>query len=164
MENQAGVLPFDNNWLINLFRETRVLSIDSCSCSNQLRLIVDESRIDKCVYECNKCLKKTSIRKNSWLFNSKLTLNQHYQFITLWSQNVELKTIQNIASIKAETAVKLNKFWYEMAVNAIEASSEPIGGPGSVVEIESKFGKMKYHRGHKVDGQWVFGGIECGCR
>ena len=27
---------------------------------------------------------------------------------------------------------------------------------------ESKFGKRKYHRGHKVEGQWVFGGIEEG--
>ena len=25
---------------------------------------------------------------------------------------------------------------------------------------ESKFGQRKYYRGHRVDGQWVFGGIE----
>ena len=25
---------------------------------------------------------------------------------------------------------------------------------------ESKFGKRKYHRGHHVEEQWVFGGIE----
>ena len=25
---------------------------------------------------------------------------------------------------------------------------------------ESKFGKRKYHRGHHVEGQWIFGGIE----
>jgi len=31
------------------------------------------------------------------------------------------------------------------------------------VEIdESKFGKRKYHRGHYVKGQWVFGGVERG--
>ena len=36
-----------------------------------------------------------------------------------------------------------------------------IGGPGKIVEIdESKFGKRKYHRGRRVDEQWVFGGIE----
>ena len=35
------------------------------------------------------------------------------------------------------------------------------GGPGKLVQIdESKVGQRKYHRGHVVEGQWVFGGIE----
>jgi hypothetical protein len=43
----------------------------------------------------------------------------------------------------------------------LEQHSKPIGGPGKIVEIdESKFGKRKYNRGKKVDGIWVFGGIE----
>jgi hypothetical protein len=38
---------------------------------------------------------------------------------------------------------------------------EKVGGAGMIVEIdESKFGKRKYHRGHRVEGNWVFGGIE----
>jgi hypothetical protein len=38
-----------------------------------------------------------------------------------------------------------------------------IGREGKVVETgESKFGKRKYNRGWKVEGQWVFGGIEWG--
>ena len=38
-----------------------------------------------------------------------------------------------------------------------------IGGPGLVVEIdESKFGKRKYNKGHRVEGCWVFGGVERG--
>ena len=38
---------------------------------------------------------------------------------------------------------------------------EAIGGPGRLVQIDkSKIGKRKHHRGHVVEGQWVFGGIE----
>ena len=38
---------------------------------------------------------------------------------------------------------------------------EKIGGPGKFVLInESKNGKRKYCRGHVVEGQWLFGGIE----
>ncbi|KAG0442322.1 hypothetical protein DMUE_0356 [Dictyocoela muelleri] len=36
-----------------------------------------------------------------------------------------------------------------------------IGGDQLVVEIdESKFGKRKYNRGHRVRGTWVVGGVE----
>ena len=41
--------------------------------------------------------------------------------------------------------------------------AEPIGGIGKRLmnQIdESKFGKRKYSRGRRVEGQWVFGGIE----
>ena len=38
-------------------------------------------------------------------------------------------------------------------------SSEQLGGEGDIVEIdESKFWKMKFHKGHYVEGKWVFGG------
>ena len=44
---------------------------------------------------------------------------------------------------------------------ALFDGKEKIGGPGKFVQIdESKIGKWKYHRGHVVEGQWVFGGIE----
>ena len=47
--------------------------------------------------------------------------------------------------------------------DAFFSQPRKIGGPDKVVEIdESKFGKRKYHRGHHVEGQWVFGGYERG--
>ena len=45
----------------------------------------------------------------------------------------------------------------------LDRVSEPLGGPGTIVEIdEAKFGRWKYHRGRYVDGHWVLGGIERG--
>ena len=36
-----------------------------------------------------------------------------------------------------------------------------IGGPGIIVEIdETKMGRRKYNRGHRVEGIWVLGGVE----
>jgi transposase-like protein len=53
------------------------------------------------------------------------------------------------------------RFCRELVGQAIEDDGEMIGGPGMIVEIdESKFGKRKYHRGHRVEGVWVLGGVE----
>ena len=36
-----------------------------------------------------------------------------------------------------------------------------LGGKGVIVEMdESKFGKRKYHKGHRVEGNWVWGCVE----
>lgn len=44
---------------------------------------------------------------------------------------------------------------------SVPNDTEPIGGENVVVEMdESKFGKRKCHRGHRVEGAWVFGGVE----
>ena len=45
----------------------------------------------------------------------------------------------------------------------LEGSSQKIGGPNQIVEIdESKIGRLKYNRGHPVQGQCVSGGVERG--
>ena len=59
------------------------------------------------------------------------------------------------------TIVHWCSFAREVCATILEVESQPIGGVGKIVEIdESKFGKRKYHRGRRVDGVWVFGGIE----
>ena len=52
-------------------------------------------------------------------------------------------------------------FCRELCEVTLFQNREKLGGLGKVVQIdESKIGKRKYHRGHVVEGQWVFGGIE----
>ena len=55
--------------------------------------------------------------------------------------------------------------WYmfcrEVCVQVLEKESVQIGGPGEIVEIyESKFGKRKYNKEKRVEGVWVFSGID----
>ncbi|GFV61756.1 putative transposase-like protein [Trichonephila clavipes] len=52
---------------------------------------------------------------------------------------------------------------HEVILDYVEENSQQIGGKDGIVEIdESKFGKRIYNRGHLVEGQWVFGGVERG--
>ena len=63
--------------------------------------------------------------------------------------------------LSKRTVTEWFMFCREACIYSIMDKSEPIGGNGVEVEIdESKFGKCKYHRGHRVEGQWVFGGHE----
>ena len=58
--------------------------------------------------------------------------------------------------VGSHTAVDWDSFCREVCeVNYLEWD-EKIGGEGKRVQIdESKFGKRKYHKGHRVEGQWV---------
>jgi len=63
--------------------------------------------------------------------------------------------------ISKNTAVDWAMFCREVLYHGMIKNKQKLGGPGVVVEIdESKFGKRKYNRGHIVEGQWVFGGVE----
>lgn len=48
-----------------------------------------------------------------------------------------------------------------LVASTISEQDLVIGGPGIIVEVdETKIGKRKYHRGHRVDGVWVVVGVE----
>ena len=64
-------------------------------------------------------------------------------------------------NLSKKPVVEWANFFREACFTTIIDGSEQIGGNGVEVEIdESKFGKCKYYRGHRVEGQWVFGGRE----
>ena len=92
---------------------------------------------------------------------SNLTLEEIIKFTYWWTQGLNQDQIKKQLRITANTAVDWDMFCRETREVTIEHKSEKIGGPGKVVQIdESKVGKRKYHRGHRVDGQWIFGGVE----
>ncbi|XP_068229347.1 uncharacterized protein [Palaemon carinicauda] len=75
-----------------------------------------------------------------------------------WPQYcVELKNEQ----LGSHTLVDWYNFCREVCEQVLILDNKKIGGPGHIVEVdESKFGKRKYNIGHKVEGTWVFGGID----
>jgi transposase-like protein len=75
----------------------------------------------------------------------------------------KLTILKSILGWSWEAVVKWCGHLREVCALTVSDSNKEcgIGGPGVIVEIdESKFGKRKYNRGHRVEGCWVFGGIE----
>ena len=107
------------------------------------------------------CNVEIPVRRDSFFANSKLSLQEITKFIYFWT----LKYMQDIVhyemGISAPTVIDFYNFCREVCTILIEDESEQIGGVGKIVEVdESKFGRRKYHKGRRVEGVWVFGGIE----
>jgi transposase-like protein len=102
-----------------------------------------------------------SIRENTWFERSNLTIEEIIKFTYWWSTNMPQHQIITQLRISTKTAVDWCMFCREICEVIIERESQQIGGKGKRVQIdESKVGKHKYNKGHYVEGQWVFGGIE----
>eukprot|EP00731_Ephydatia_muelleri_P001467 Em0001g1467a len=115
------------------------------ACSIPMHWEVYDRGIDGYRWRCpNKCCRKVkSIRHDSWFSQSHLTLEQILEVTFLWTEDMSGETV--------------------CAVYMDQIETEKIGGVGKVVEIdESKFGKRKYNRGRRREGQWVLGGVERG--
>ncbi|XP_057292022.1 uncharacterized protein LOC130614603 [Hydractinia symbiolongicarpus] len=105
--------------------------------------------------------KDVSIQRNSWFEGSNMTLEEVIELTYWWSTGTEQVNICQEMGLSSATIVDWANFLREICDEIVIKRSKPIGGKGVKVQIdESKFGKQKYHRGHKVEGQWVFGGIE----
>ena len=67
-----------------------------------------------------------------------------------FNSNISCKTISFIIN-------ELSK----IIVPKYNSKYSKIGGKNIIVEVdESKFGKRKYHKGHRVEGVWIFGMVE----
>ena len=140
-------------------------------CDSQMRLVECSDRSDGCKWECRRQVNgkrhkvEFSIRKGSWFEGSNLTLEEILKLTYWWCRDVQQETMRFEVDVSGNTVVDWDSFCREVCeVNYLECE-EKIGGPGKRVQIdECKFGKRKYHRGHRVEGQWVFGGIEEGSR
>lgn len=83
-------------------------------------------------------------------------------FMVLWTQNASLKLIGHECRVNNyKTLVYWSRSFREIIFEYLRLTAEPLGGVGRVVEIdESVFGRRKYNRGKRVNGQWIFGMIE----
>ena len=115
-------------------------------------------------WRCNKksCRKETSILKDSVFSKTRIKINEALLIAYLWLSKCSHSSIMLITGHSNSTVTNYLHDLRQLVGCVSDNISQKIGGEGIVVEIdESKFGKRKYHRGHKVGGVWVLGGVEC---
>lgn len=167
--DDLAVICADKRNLISWLQEKEILGdfgglCDKCF-KGKVNLRSDKSYSkDNLVWRCSnsKCHKKTSIREGSWFSGTHLLLEQAIKLTYYWVHKTPSDYVVRELKIgSAHTIADWYNFAREVCVEIIKCENEQIGGVGKEIEIdESKFGKRKYHRGKRVEGVWVFGGIE----
>ena len=76
-------------------------------------------------------------------------------------QAYTFESIHQDVGVFQHAVADYRRYATDVLVDYVETHSEKVGGPGKIVKIDkSKIGKIKFKRGHFVEGQWVFGGVE----
>jgi transposase-like protein/predicted nucleic acid-binding Zn ribbon protein len=107
------------------------------------------------------CNSKKSVWKDTVFNASKLPFLSIFKIIWLFSMRIELGRIIEMTGLSKTTISRYISRISRLFLIQRVVQITKIGGPGIIVEIdESKFGKRKYHRGHRVEGVWVLGMVE----
>lgn len=142
---------------------------DCIHCGRPMGRVRERRRLDGFQWRCShrRCRRVLSARHGTWFFKSKLTLKQALTLMYCWSnKEMQLNARFHAGVSDNHTSVDWYNYCREICFLAVTNEDvERIGGVGKFVEIdESKFGKRKFHRGRRVEGQWVFGGVERGSK
>ena len=102
-----------------------------------------------------------SLFKNTFFATCKLNLVSLLDLCFLYLNKTPTSELSSLLGISSATVVEWTYFIRHLVGDSVEQSTMQIGGDGIIVELdETKMGKRKYHRGHKVEGVWVVCGVE----
>ena len=114
-------------------------------------------------WTCNnkKCNRKISVFKDSFFAKNHIRCHDLLRIAYKCLSGQNYSSILNQTEHSSGTICDHMRLYRELVAEFVEEEHTIIGGPGIEVEVdESKFGRVKYHRGHAVDGVWVLGGVE----
>ena len=114
-------------------------------------------------YRCTNtiCRKRISLYDGTIFTHSRLQCNEVMHIAYLWLAGCNNTTIVNMTGHSKQSISNFIALFRQVVSTSLDTDDTIIGGEGIVVEIdESKFGKRKYNRGHRVEGVWVVGGVE----
>jgi transposase-like protein len=115
----------------------------------------------KRLFECLVCRRTLSIRAGSFFFGIHLPCNKILYASYLWLLKTQVTSMVQQTGMAIATITKITKDLRGLVSDCVDFEDVQIGGKGIVVEVdESKFGKRKYNRGHRVEGVWILGGVE----
>ena len=107
------------------------------------------------------CRKSQSCMTGTFFASHKTPTNKILEAAYFWLAKANNTQIETYTGIANTTVTSLVRYFRELIADSLDEVDLVIGGPGIVVEVdETKMGKRKYNRGHRVEGVWVLVGVE----
>ncbi|GFS67219.1 putative transposase-like protein [Nephila pilipes] len=133
-----------------------------------MRLVKKNESEDGYIWECRKRgenahRNRRSMQKNIWFAESKLSILEILLVTNMWMKIANRVSIAFEIGVARSSVTEWMSFCREVCFDMCDFESSILGGLGDIVEIdESMFGKRKFNRGNRVNGSWVFGGVQRG--
>lgn len=129
------------------------------SCGRDMKQVIAHS-----VFRCQtkKCKRRqVSLRSHTFFFGSRLSCLKIMRLANLWLSGATPQVARLQTGHGKHAVADFYRHFRHLVSSSLLEHDRVIGGQGITVEIdETKLGKRKYHRGHRVDGVWVVVGIE----
>lgn len=120
-------------------------------------------KIKEKLFVCQRknCRHSESLFKKTFFGTCKFKIKKLLDLCYFYLHNMPVGMLCKLIGISSNTGTEWTSFLRQLLGESLEYSTMEIGGENIVVEIdETKMGKRKYHRGHRVDGVWVVCGVE----
>jgi transposase-like protein len=143
-----------------IIEELRNERIKSCRfCHSGVK--ISTARQDEVICTWKGCKKRRNIWDDSIFYNIKVPKSTIILDIDLWMQKSSFGLISRMTGLDLKSIWRIMIKVSGFLVPAYYNNFCKIGGNDVIVEVdESKFGKRKYNKGHKVEGVWVLGMVE----
>jgi transposase-like protein len=119
--------------------------------------------MERMLFRCTRsaCRKSVSLRANSFFASHHAPSSTIMLLAYFWLNQTPVKSMVSMSGCCKQVVASFCSHFRQLVTEALNYDVSIIGGDGIIVEIdESKLGKRKYHRGHRVEGVWVVGGVE----
>ena len=131
----------------NVFYDTLLCDV----CHREMKKLI-EKEVFKC---CSKTYgnRQKSLKNHTFFFGSNLTPFLILKLAHLWLSNVSFTFAVILSGHSPNTISNFYAHFRQLVTSSLQIEDQIIGGQDIIVEVdETKLGKRKYHRGHRVDG------------
>lgn len=151
---------FDENYCLQFLAGSLIFypTIQCVNCGQDMHM-----NLNRQTYRCSRrqCNKERSLRSFTFFFGSALPCSKILLLAFLWVNGAPWTCALGISGHSSPTVSQFYRHFRSLVTSALNEEDDIIGGQDIEVEIdETKLGKRKYERGHRVDGVWVLVGVE----